>query len=242
MFEHPFADCFPTTHWSRVVAAGDRAAPEAREALAELCRAYWYPLYAFVRRKGHSPEDAQDLVQGFFAALLEHDGLSAIDRDKGRFRSFLIAACTHYLSNQIDRRKARKRGGGRSIVSIDGLEAEGRYESEPTHELTAERLYQRRWATTLLERVLAALEAEMRQAGKGHLFEALRPALLGEAGRVPYARIAAELGLSEGAARAAAHRLRGRYRALLHEEVARTVADPEKVAEEVRDLFVALGH
>src|SRR5262245_23384896 len=242
MSEHPFADRFPTTHWSRVVAAGDRAAPEAREALAELCRAYWYPLYAFVRRQGHGPEDAQDLVQGFFAALLEHDGLAGLDRLKGRFRSFLMAACTHYLSNQIDRQKARKRGGGRAIVSIDRLEAEGRYGSEPAHDLTAERLYQRRWATTLLERVLATLEVEMHQAGKARLFETLRPALLGEAERVPYARIAAELGLSESAARAAAHRLRGRYRALLHEEVARTVADPEEVAEEVRDLFVALGH
>jgi RNA polymerase sigma-70 factor (ECF subfamily) len=242
MSEHPFADRFPTTHWSRVVAAGDRAAPEARDALTELCRAYWYPLYAFVRRKGHGPEDAQDLVQGFFAALLEHEALAALDRDKGRFRSFLMAACTHYRSNQIDRRKARKRGGGRSIVSIDNLEAESRYGSEPAHELTAERLYQRRWATTLLERVLATLEAEMHQAGKARLFDALRPALLGEAERVPYAGIAAELGMSEGAARAAAHRLRNRYRTLLHEEVARTVADPEEVAEEVRDLFVALGH
>jgi RNA polymerase sigma factor (sigma-70 family) len=242
MSENPFASRFPTTHWSRVVAAGARALPEARDALEELCRAYWYPLYAFVRRQGHGPEDAQDLVQGFFAALLENDGLSAVDRDKGRFRSFLIAACTHYLSNQIDRRKARKRGGGRLILSIDGLEAEGRYSSEPAHELTAERLYQRRWATTLLERVLATLEAEMHQAGKVRLFEALRPALLGEAERVPYARIAAELGLSEGAARAAAHRLRGRYRTLLHEEVARTVADSAEVAAEVHDLFVALGH
>jgi RNA polymerase sigma-70 factor (ECF subfamily) len=178
MAEPPLAARFPTTHWSRVVAAGDRAAPEAREALAELCRAYWYPLYAFVRRKGHGPEDAQDLVQGFFAALLEHDGLAALDRDQGRFRAFLIAACDHYLSNQIDRRTARKRGGGRLILSIDGVEAEGRYGSEPAHELTAERLYQRRWATTLLERVLATLEAEMLQAGKVRLFEALRPALL----------------------------------------------------------------
>jgi RNA polymerase sigma-70 factor (ECF subfamily) len=241
MSEHRFADRFPTTHWSRVVAAGDGAAPEARDALAELCRAYWYPLYAFVRRKGHGPEDAQDLVQGFFASLLEHNGLATLDRDKGRFRSFLIAACSHYLCDEIDRRKARKRGGGRVIISIDGLEAEGRYESEPAHELTAERLYQRRWATTLLERVLNSLEVEMHQAGKGRLLEALRPALLGEAGRVPYARIAEELGLSEGAARAAAHRFRSRYRTLLHEEVARTVAGPEAVAEEVRDLFAALA-
>src|SRR6516165_7561816 len=134
MAEPPLAGRFPTTHWSRVVAAGDRAAPEARDALAELCRAYWYPLYAFVRRKGHGSEDAQDLVQGFFAVLLEKDGLAALDRDKGRFRSFLMAACTHYLSNQIDRRKTRKRGGGLAIVSIDGLEAEGRYCSEPAHE------------------------------------------------------------------------------------------------------------
>ncbi len=242
MSEHHFADRFPTTHWSRVVAAGDRAAPEARDALAQLCRTYWYPLYAFVRRKGHGPEDAQDLVQGFFAVLLERDALAALDRDKGRFRAFLMAACTHYLSNQIDFRNARKRGGCRSIVSIDGLEAETRYGSEPAHELTAERLYQRRWATTVLERVLAALEAAMQQAGKARLFQALRPALLGDAERVPYARIAAELGISEGAARAAAHRLRNRYRTLLQEEVARTVADPAEVAEEVQDLFVALGH
>ena len=225
---------FPTTHWSRVV-AGDRAA------LAELCAAYWYPLYAFVRRKGHDTETARDLVQGFFADLLQRGDLAGVEPARGRFRSFLMATCSHYLANQHDRARALKRGGGRPTVSLDAPDAEGRYRREPAHELTAERLYQRSWATTLLERVLGRLEAEQTAAGKGRVFTVLSPALLGSAERVPYAQAAATLGITEGAARAAAARLRDRYRALLRAEVGGTVADEAAVDEEIRDLFAALG-
>ncbi len=232
---------FPTTHWSRVVAAGDRSAPGAREALADLCSAYWYPLYAFVRRRGHDPEAAEDLVQGFFASLLERESLAGVDRTKGRFRSFLVAACAHYLSNRHDHEQALKRGGGRAIVPIDVVTAEDRYRREPAHELTPERLFERRWATTLLDNVLGRLEAEMDGAGKASTFAALRPALLGSAERLAYAEIAHELGCSEGAARAAVHRLRARYRTFLREEVARTLDDPDAVDEEIRELFATFA-
>ncbi len=219
------------------MAAGDPAEPEARDALAALCSRYWYPLYAFIRRRGHDPASAEDLVQGFFAALLEKDGLSSVDRSKGRFRSFLMAACCHYLSNRRDYERTLKRGRGRVFVPIDALDAEDRYQREPTHELTAERLFERRWATTLLDHVLARLGTELSADGKDRLFEALRPALLGSPEKVPYSRMAAELGCSESAARLAAHRLRTRYRALLRQEITGTVADPEDVDDEIRDLF-----
>jgi RNA polymerase sigma factor (sigma-70 family) len=230
---------FPTTHWSRVVTAGDRAAPEARGALAELCAIYWYPLYAFVRRRGHDHEATEDLVQDFFVTLLEKDSLSTIDRAKGRFRSFLMAACIHYLANRRDYDRALKRGRGRLAMPFNTLRAEDRYRLEPTHELTAERLFERRWATTLLDMVLERLAAEMSRAGKARLFEALRPALLGTPEKVPYADIAAAVGCSEAAARVAAHRLRARYRNLLREEVARTLDDPTAIEDEIRDLFAA---
>jgi RNA polymerase sigma-70 factor (ECF subfamily) len=234
---------FDTTHWSVILAARRRSAPEeAREALAALCSTYWYPLYAFVRRKGYNADEAQDLVQGFFARLLEKDDLQDVDPAKGRFRSFLMAACSHFLANRRDYERARKRGGGgRAILSIDAVEAERRYDREPSHTLTPERLYLRRWATTLLDSVLARLQREMADAGKAAQFEALKPALLGESDAESYRRLGAAAGLSEGAARVAAHRLRNRYRELLREEVGRTLADPAEVEQEIRDLFAALG-
>jgi RNA polymerase sigma factor (sigma-70 family) len=232
---------FPTTHWSQVVAAGDSADPKARSALAALCGRYWYPLYAFIRRRGHDPAAAEDLVQGFFLALLEHESLSSVDRAKGRFRSFLVAACSHYLSNRRDHDRAQKRGHGRVFVPIDTLGAEDRYQREPAHELTAERLFERRWATTLLDCVLEQLADEMSATGKTRLFEALRPTLLGSVARLPYAQISAELGCSETAARLAAHRLRARYRTLLRREVARTLADPAAVDDEIHALFAAFS-
>jgi RNA polymerase sigma-70 factor (ECF subfamily) len=237
----PAPQQFQTTRWSLVLAARDGGAAEAGEALAALCGSYWHPLYAFVRRKGHDPDAAQDLVQGFFARLLEKGDLAAVDRARGKFRSFLMAACAHYLANQRDYDRAWKRGGGRTPVPIDGLTAEGLYSREPVHDLTAERLFERDWALTLLGHVIDRLEAEMARAGKSRQFAALRPVLLGRAGRAPYSEIAAELGLSEEAARAAAHRLRRRYRDLLREEVARTLDDPADVEGEIRDLFAALG-
>jgi RNA polymerase sigma factor (sigma-70 family) len=232
---------FQTTRWSVIFAARDGEAEEAKQALAALCGAYWYPLYAFVRRKGHDAETAQDLVQGFFARLLEHRDLESVDRGKGKFRSFLMAACAHYLANQRDHERAKKRGGPKVAISIDGLSAEGRYRCEPAHQLTAERLFEKQWALTLLDRVIERLEAEMSQAGKARQFAALKPALLGGAARAPFAQIGAELGISEDAARAAAHRLRRRYRDLLRNEVARTVDDPAQVEEEIAALFSALG-
>jgi RNA polymerase sigma-70 factor (ECF subfamily) len=230
---------FPTTKWSQVVAAGNRAAPDGRAALAQLCAIYWYPLYAFIRRRGYNPEQAEDLVQGFFVTLLEKDGLAALDRDRGRFRSFLMATCIHYLANVRDHERALKRGRGRVVIPFDSLRAEGRYRLEPAHELTAERLFERRWATTLLNLVLNRLAAEMSRAGKSRLFEALKPTLLDKTEKVPYASIAAALGCSETAARVAAHRLRTRYRDLLREEVARTLDDSTSIEDEIRDLFVA---
>ena len=225
-----------------MLAARDgRLSTGAREALAELCATYWYPLYAFVRRKGYDAETAQDLVQGFFARLLEKGDLAAVQREKGKFRSFLMAACTHYLSNQAGHDRAKKRGGGRTPISIDRLTAEGRYRREPAHTLTAERLFERQWALTLLDNVLEMIKNEMVRAGKVREFEALRPALLGLATRTPYSQIAAELGIKEDAARAAAHRLRSRYRKLLSEEVARTVNDPDEVDAEIRSLLRSLG-
>ncbi len=232
---------FQTTHWSVVLAARGGETKEAREALAALCEAYWYPLYAFVRHKGHNADDALDLVQGFFERLLEKRDLDTVDRGKGRLRSFLMASCMHYLSNRLDHDRARKRGGGSSVVSIDGTVAEGRYGLEPSHELTAERLFERRWATTLLELVISRLEEEMAAAGKARQFAILRPTLAGSAERGSHARIATELGVSEEAARAAASRLRARFREIIREEIALTVDDPEDVEEEIRMLFEALG-
>jgi len=239
--EHPRPQGFETTCWSVVLSARDGGSNEAREALSALFETYWYPLYAFVRRKGHNPDTAQDVVQGFFTRLLERGGLASVTREKGKFRSFLMAACTHFMANEADHDRAKKRGGGVSPISIDRVAAEGRYACQPTHKLTAERLFERQWALALLDSVLRALTAEMTRDGKARQFEILRPTLLGGAVRIPYAQIAADLGLpSEEAARAAAHRLRKRYRVLLCEEVARTVDDPADVDAEIRSLFGAL--
>jgi RNA polymerase sigma-70 factor (ECF subfamily) len=232
---------FPTTRWSQVVAAGGCGDPAAREALAALCAAYWYPLYAFVRRKGHPPEEAADLVQGTFANLLERDGLAAIQPRRGRFRSFLMAVCAHHLADCRDRNRAAKRGGGVTPLSFDRVHAERRYAAEPADEVTAERLYERRWATSLLEHAVARLEAESVAAGKAALVSRLLPTLTGGRGEVRLAAVAAELGMSEGAVKTAASRLRRRYGAILREEIARTVADPVDVEEEVRALFTALA-
>jgi RNA polymerase sigma-70 factor (ECF subfamily) len=209
--------------------------------MAELCGAYWYPVYAYVRRCGHPADEARDLTQGFFASWLALDPLGSVDPGKGRFRSFLLASCRHYLANHLARERALKRGGGRHALSIDLRDAEGRYVREPSHDLTAERLFDRRWAMALLDQVVARLGDEMRGAGKGALYERIGSALLGPAESTTYARVAEELGMSEGAVRVAAHRLRRRYRELLVEEVGRTVGDPGTVDEEIRDLFEILS-
>lgn len=229
---------FPTTRWSRVVAAGD---PDgAREALEELCRAYWYPLYAFVRRQGYGADEAADLVQGTFAALLARDGLAGVTPGRGRFRSFLMVACAHYVADCRDRDHAARRGGGRPPIPIDRGEAEGRYAREPSHDLTAERLYERRWALDLLARAVAILEAEMAAAGKAELCARLLPSLTGGRGEATMGAVAGALGMTEAAVKMAATRLRRRYGAILRAEIARTVADPGEVEAEVAALFAAL--
>lgn len=232
---------FQTTHWSLVVAAKDRASPQARQALAELCQAYWYPLYAFVRRRGYSLDEAQDLTQEFFARLLQDDFLGLVDQQKGRFRSFLLACCKHFLANERDRARAQKRGGGQSIVSITSQDAQGRYDSEPAHEATPERLFERRWALVLLQHVLARLRDEYQRGGKSEHFERLKGFLTGEKPAERYAEVAEALRVSGGAVKVAVHRLRRRYRELLREEIGRTVGDPGLIDEEVRALFAALG-
>jgi DNA-directed RNA polymerase specialized sigma24 family protein len=232
---------FPTTCWGRILQAGDPAAAESRVALEELCRDYWYPLYAFVRRKGNDPETAQDVVQGLYADLLERGDFSELEPNRGRFRSFLMACCTNYLAKVRSRERAVKRGGGRLCISLDALSAETRFVGEPAHELTAERLFDRRWALTLLEHILAGLDAEMADPEKRPLYERLRPSLLGQEEVSSYKAIALELGLFEGAVKMAAHRLRARYRERLRDEIARTVADPAEIDDEIRALLGALA-
>ncbi len=234
-------DQFATTRWSLVELARGGDSPGARGAMAELCESYWYPVYAYVRRCGHSVDEAQDLTQEFFASWLARDLLGSVDSGKGRFRSFLLASCKHFLANRMVRKRALKRGGGRLALSIDLRDAEGRYLREPSHDLTADRLFERRWALTLLDQVLDRLGAEMERAGKGPLYSRLAPALLGTGASAPYARIAEELKMTEGAVKAAAHRMRRDFRDLLMEEVGRTVEDPGAIEEEIRDLFAALS-
>jgi len=224
-----------------LIASAKGASPDARAALEELCRAYWYPLYAFARRKGLSSHDAEELVQAFFAALLERDDLARVDASRGRFRSFLLASLAHFLSHERERARASKRGGDRRALPLDMTVAEERFHREPAHDETPERAFERAWAAEILDRVLARLEDEHRAAGKLALFEGLRDALGAPRGRIDQVSRAAELGLSEEAVRAALHRLRRRYRELLRREIADTVARPEDVEEELADLFRALA-
>ncbi len=236
-----FVSGFPTTCWGRILLASDPAAPGARSALEQLCGDYWYPLYAFIRRKGHDPETAQDLVQGLFADLLERGELLELKQERGRFRSFLMACTVHFLAKAHARERAVKRGGGRSFVSVDAMNAETRFGGEPAHNLTAERLFNRRWALTLLDHVVAGLDAEMAAPEKNPLYDRLRPGLLGQEEMASYKAIALELGLSEGAVKMAAHRIRGRYRERLRDEIGRTVADPAEIDDEIGALLEALA-
>ena len=222
-----------------MLAAAHESRPDAQAALATLCKAYWYPLYAYVRRCGHESHDAEDLTQGFFARLLDKDYLASVDRGKGKFRSFLLASLRHFLANERDWAKARKRGGGRTVLCLDRGEAETRYRREPSHELTPERDFDRQWALALLGQVLDSLEAEHIAAGTDRLFEGLKGCLTQAEASCPYAEVACRLGMTEGAVKVAVHRLRRRYRQLLRDEIAQTVASPEEVDEEVRHLFGA---
>ncbi len=241
MPDSPMNAPFPSTHWSQVVRAADPAEPCARAALDELCSAYWYPLYAFVRRRGFSPDQSAEFVQGTFADLLGRHGLADLSPERGRLRSYLMAACLHHIADRRDHEHAARRGGGQNSVAIDHLGAEGRYAAEVAHELTAERLFERRWATGLLEIAIGRLQAEMVSAGKAELFTQLLPALSGGRGEVSHAAIAAERGMTAGAVKMAASRMRRRYGELLRAEIARTVADPSEVEDEIRALFAALA-
>lgn len=237
---------FATTRWSLVLHAKDKPSPQAREALADLCRAYWYPLYAVIRLRCRDGHEAQDLTQEFFARLLEKDFLDNVDPARGRFRAFLLAAVKHFLSNERDKDHAVKRGGGRHIHSLnaqsfDWNSGESRFLTEPSHEVTPEYLFERQWVLALLDRVLGRLRDEQIEAGKLLQFETLQPFLSIDRDTANYADAARQLDSTESAIRVAAHRLRKRYRALLREEITHTVATPEEVDDEMRYLFTALS-
>ncbi|MBI4328011.1 MAG: sigma-70 family RNA polymerase sigma factor [Chloroflexi bacterium] len=238
---HELAGCadgqFTTTHWSVVLAARRGDSPQAAEALETLCRAYWYPLYAFVRRQGQTPEDAQDLTQSFFAHLLRKDFLSRVGPEKGRFRSFLLACLKHFLADEWEKARTAKRGGAGPEFLLDLGRAEERYQLEARVEANAESLYERRWALDLLDRVLDRLRREAVASDKIAVFDQLQGCLLGERPNETYAQLGAKLGLSETAVKVTVYRLRQRYRELLREEIAETVARPEEVDGEMRFLF-----
>jgi RNA polymerase sigma-70 factor (ECF subfamily) len=228
---------FATTHWSVVLAAGDPGSSESREALETLCRTYWYPLYAFVRRQGYSPHDTEDLLQGFYARFLEKHYLADVDQKRGRFRSFLLGALKHHLANEWDRAKAVRRGGRVEFLPLEDDAAESRYWEEPASELTPEKLYEQRWACVLLERVTERLQRDFDASGESPLFEILKGFLQGEDRSASYAELALRLGLREGALKMRVQRLRLRFQRFLREEIAHTVTRPEEVEDEIRYLF-----
>ncbi|WP_206352126.1 RNA polymerase sigma factor [Tautonia rosea] len=232
---------FETTSWSLVRLAANRSSTEGEEALAKLCRQYWYPVYAFIRRRGFGEDEAADLTQGFFARLLEKDTLRAADPEKGRFRTFLLVSCRNFLANEHDRKMAMKRGGGVLPLSLDLKDAEDRYRAEPSHDLTAERLFERRWALELISRSLQQLEEECKAAGRGPLFDALKPGLSGVDESVPASIVAASLGMTEAAVRKASQRLRQRFGQILRARIADTLHRPEDLEDEIRALFLALA-
>jgi DNA-directed RNA polymerase specialized sigma24 family protein len=231
---------FASTHWSMVLAAGQRDSPDSDQALATLCRVYWYPLYAYARRRFDRPDEAQDLTQGFFAELLEKEYLQAVDPQRGKFRSFLLTAFKHYLAKERDRAAALKRGGGRRTVALDFQAGESRYLLEPADHVTAEVIYERRWALTLLDQALIRLRQEFTSAGKVGLFEGLKQALTGDGQMKSHAQIAVDLDMTENAVKVAVHRLRKRYQEVLRAVIGETVASPDEIEGELRDLFAAV--
>ena len=221
--------------------AGRREAPEAEAALEELCRTYWYPLYAYVRRHGHTREEAEDLTQEFFARLLDKNYLQGLQRDQGKFRAFLLVALKHFLANEWDRATRKKRGGGVTLLSLNWEDAETRYQIEPADTLSPDKLYDRLWAVTLLERVITRLREENAAAGNSRVFDALSPFLTIGKSAIPYADAASRLEMTEPAVRVAVHRLRRRYRELLRGEIAQTLSDSARVDEEMAALFSAFA-
>jgi RNA polymerase sigma factor (sigma-70 family) len=233
---------FVTTHWSLVLSAQDKKSPQSADALEKLCRTYWFPLYAYVRRSGQSKEDAEDLTQAFFTRLLEKNFLDAAEPERGRFRSFLLVALKRFLANEWDRVRAQKRGGFQTHVSLDTELAERKFQAEfVAAEISPDLAYERRWALTLLEQTMSRLRSEFERAGKISEFERLKIFLTADKKEIPYATVAAELGLNEGALRVAVHRLRKRYRELFREEIVHTLAEGESVDGELRHLLSVLS-
>ncbi len=233
-------DWFTTTQWTVVLGARDPDSPQAHAALEKLCSTYWYPLYVYVRRQGNDEASAKDLTQGFFARFLEKDYLRQVQREKGRFRSFLLASLKHFLSDEWDKARAQKRGGGQTLFSLNETAAEDRYRFEPADTMTADKLFDRRWALTVLDQARGRLRADYVEQGKGDLYDRLKVFEAGEAG-APYAAVAAEFGLTENGVKAVVHRMRQRYRELVRLEVANTVASRSEVDEEIRYLISVIS-
>jgi len=228
---------FALTHWSVVLRTGDQDSRAASAALEELCRVYWFPLYAFARRRGCSPADAEDLAQAFFARMLERNVIAQADPAKGRFRTFLLTLFKRFLANEWNREHAQKRGGFQPVLSIEADLAESRLGAEPAHTEQPDILFERHWAMTLLDQVMKRLEDEYKGSGRGRLFEHLEGCLVRDPAALPYVGIASRLNLSEAAVKMAMQRLRARYQAILREEIGKTVASPEEIEAELRDLF-----
>jgi DNA-directed RNA polymerase specialized sigma24 family protein len=232
---------FETTRWSLIVAAGGGDSSAARAALATLCETYWYPLYAYVRSRGADAEEARDLTQGFLTSLIERRDFERVHQERGRFRAFLLASLQHFLANDAARRRTQKRGGGITLLPLVFDDAEGRYRIEPEDSATPETLYERRWALTVIERVLGQLRREWEAGGRDGEFDELKACLLGQNPPGGYAALAARLNTTEGAVKTAVHRLRRRFQLALREDIAETVSDPADVDDEIRYLVRALG-
>lgn len=234
-------DVFATTHWTVVLAAGRRHTPQSDHALEELCRTYWFPLYAYVRRRGHTKADAEDLTQAFFARFLAKNYLEGLSAERGRFRAFLLASLKNFLTNEWKKSQRLKRGGGDTVLSLDWETADTKFQVASTAEPSPDKAFDREWAVALLAHVIERLRAECEADGKVRQFEQLKVFLTAGKGAVPHADVAMALGMDEGAVRVAAHRLRKRYRELLRDEIAHTLADPAQVDEEMRALFGAFS-
>jgi len=237
----PARQVFVTTQWSVVLTAADTDTTRSRAALEDLCRAYWHPLYHYVRRRGYGPQDAQDLTQSFFARFLERQAVARADPDRGRFRSFLLKSLKHFLADEWDKARALKRGGGQPVLSLDYETEERRLQPEPAELLTPDKAYERRWAIALLDQVYHQLEAEARRQGKVDQFAVLQTALIAPRGSVAYAELAKRADMTEGAVKVAVHRMRKRYRELLKSTIAETVSGPGEVEDELRHLLGVLA-
>lgn len=231
---------FKTTHWSVILAAGETTSPRAAAALEQLCRKYWYPLYAYVRRNGHRPEDAQDLVQEFFFRFLRQRSVRRADRNRGRFRTFLLTSLKHFLINEWSKANREKRGGGRQFVYLDAADSETRFLAEPADDRTPDKAFERHWAMVVLDRVMAEMRAEFAAGERAWLFDELKPFLTGDDGELSYEEISTRVGMTHGNLKVTVHRLRRRYREVLRKEIAQTVEHPGMVENEIRELVAAL--